>query len=243
MLQNESFLNIFQSKLVTHDLIEVFLCLEKFAKVLGLCCVLLGHHTTTHSHHLHLFNGLGIGQEESQQLVETEDENESPRHGGDIGGVQSRHHQSLLQHLLELVAKGEWHLGCDEALENVTNRCEHKHVDDTLNIGLQHIVHHVRISHHIHWVGGLYLFVQVTLLLSAVVSLAILDGILRQILRSLANPLRSLQCSSLLCVLLGSFLQYFGNFDLVFLELSLWIGVALELSLKEGAIGELGLVK
>ena len=77
------------------------------------------------------------------------------------------------------MAKRERHLRCDEALENVTNRREHKHVNNTLNVRLQHIIHHVGVSHHIHGVGRLYLLVEVTLLVSAVVSLAILDSILR----------------------------------------------------------------
>ena len=41
---------------------------------------------------------------------------------------------ALLRHLLELLAKGEWHFGNDEALENGTDGLENHYIQHALNI-------------------------------------------------------------------------------------------------------------
>lgn len=71
--------------------------------------------------------------------------------------------ESLLKHLLELVAEGERNLRGDEALKYAANYAEHHHLHDALNVLPQHVVHHVRIAHRSHRVNCFDLLVQITI--------------------------------------------------------------------------------
>ena len=59
----------------------------------------------------------------------------------------------------------EWegNLGCDETLEDVSDCLKHNHVDDSVNLLLKHIVHHVWVCHHVHGIGCSYFFVEISI--------------------------------------------------------------------------------
>jgi hypothetical protein len=76
-----------------------------------------------------------------------------PTHRRNVGGIKSSDHQALLQHLLEFETKRERHLSSNKSLKNAANTLESHHINDRLKILLQHLVHHVRVTHHIHATG------------------------------------------------------------------------------------------
>ena len=82
-------------------------------------------------------------EKQTHDALQSIDEQEGPGHGGDVSWVESLHNQTLLQHRFELVAEGEGHLSRDKALENATDSLEHEHVNDTVQVLLDHVVHHV----------------------------------------------------------------------------------------------------
>lgn len=76
---------------------------------------------------------------------------------------------ALLRHLLELLAKGEWHFGNDEALENGTDGLENHYIQHALNILLNHVTDHVWIRHHLCHLIKLNLLFKVARVFLAVV--------------------------------------------------------------------------
>ena len=83
-----------------------------------------------------------------------------------------------MQHRLEFVAEGEGHLRRDKTLENATNSLEHEHVDDTVQVLLDHVVHHVRVLHHVHRVGCGDLPIQIAIAFFTEELFSGLDGVL-----------------------------------------------------------------
>ena len=156
MLEQERLLDIVKFELVADDVIEFTLALEEGIVVLLLHLVLL-HHTSAAGHQLHLFNAFRVGKHQAKNAVETVDEKEGPAHGRNVSRVKCVDHQALLEHLLEFVTKREGYLRSDETLEHATDASEHDDMDDTLNVLLEHIVHHVGVLHHVHGTGRLNL--------------------------------------------------------------------------------------
>ena len=153
------------------------------------------------------------------------------------------HLQALLQHLLEFVAKRERYLCCDETLEYATDASEHDDVDDTLNVLLQHLVHHVRVVHHVHRVGRLDLSVQIAGVFGTEERLAILNGALWQPVSLLADNLATGKGLALTLLSLCAFLDYFENIDLAFGHLSFPVGVSFKNSTEQRLVGQLCLVQ
>ena len=161
MLEDECLLNVIKFEFVADNLVVFALPLEQSIVVLLLHLVLLLHHACSTCHQLHLFNGLGVLEEECHDSIEAVDEEKGPTHGRHVCWVKSLYHETLLQHLLEFVPKREGNLGSDEALENATNGREHKHMEHALHVLLQHRVHHVGVLHHVHWVGTSHRAIEV----------------------------------------------------------------------------------
>jgi len=77
------------------------------------------------------------------------------------------------------MSQGKRYLSSDKALENVSNHAKHHHLDDSLNILAKHLIHHVRVGHHVHRVGGFNFFVEIAVVIIAVESLTSFDGLFR----------------------------------------------------------------
>lgn len=74
-----------------------------------------------------------------------------PAHRAHIGWVKRCHEKTLLQHLLKLDSERERNLCCDETLEDRTDYIECHHVNHRLKVLFQHIIHHIGISHQVHF--------------------------------------------------------------------------------------------
>jgi len=158
----ESFLCIVESELVIEKIVEVFLVFEKSLVVLLLPSSLL-HHACSTCEHLHLFNSLLILEQQADHSIKSVHKQEGPTHRGHVVRVEGNDIKTLLKHLFELVSEGERNLSCNETLEDVSDTSEHEHVNDTLNVLLQHRVHHVWVGHHVHWVRGSNLLVEIAI--------------------------------------------------------------------------------
>ena len=73
------------------------------------------------------------------------------------------------------MAERERNLSSDETLEDASNKTEHHHLYDTLDILAKHLVHHIGVRHHVHGVGSFYLAVEVAIGLVAEEGFSCLD--------------------------------------------------------------------
>lgn len=110
-------------------------------------------------------------------------------------------------------------MGRDESTEDFSDHSEHRHVDDSLDVLLEHAAHHVGVLHKVHLVLRLDLLVEVALLLVAVESLSQSDGVLWEPRCMTSDFLRSLQRLPLSGANIGR-LQAFEDVNLAFWELS-----------------------
>jgi len=53
-----------------------------------------------------------------------------------------------LSHCLELLTKWEWHLSDNETTEDGANGLENGNIENTLNVLLDHVSHHIWVVHH-----------------------------------------------------------------------------------------------
>ena len=118
MLENEGLFNFIEGKFVVDNLIIVLLGLEKLWVVFRLHSVVCGHHSCPAGHEFHFLHSFWVLQNEPIYSTETVNEQERPTHRTDIGGVESTHLNTLLQHILKFVAEREGHLSGDKTLEN-----------------------------------------------------------------------------------------------------------------------------
>ena len=75
-----------------------------------------------------------------------------PAHRGDETWVKVEESDTLLSHGLELLTEWEWKLGNNETTEDGTDSREHEYVEHTLNIGFDHVSHHIWVLKHCHLV-------------------------------------------------------------------------------------------
>ena len=118
--------------------------------------------------------------------------------------------ETLLKHLFKLVTEREGNLCGDEPLEDAANYAEHHHLYDTLDVLAKHVVHHVRVGHHVQGVCRLDFPVQVAVRFVAVERFANFDGLFRQPLSILADPVAPYEGLTFFGVLWSFFLQLFN---------------------------------
>ena len=97
MTQNESLLDVVQFEFVAYNLVVFPLSLEQVIVILLLHLILLNHTGTT-SHQLHLLETLLVLKEQAHDALQSINQQESPRHGGDISWVEGLHDETLLEH-------------------------------------------------------------------------------------------------------------------------------------------------
>jgi len=78
----------------------------------------------------------------------------------------------LLGDCFELLTEREWDLSDDEAREETSHHCEEEHIEHALYILLHHVSHHVRVTHHGERIGACNFLIEISILFTAVVSLA-----------------------------------------------------------------------
>ena len=169
VLHQECVFNIVKREFIVHQIIKLRFIFKQ--QLVILLRGSLSHHRCTTCHHFHLLNRFIILKKECQYSIESIDQKERPKlivndfevqetkfwkiylptHWADIGGIKGCDIETLLQHLFKLKSKWEWNLSGDETLEDASNYCKGHHMNDTLNVLLKHVVHHVRIAHHVHW--------------------------------------------------------------------------------------------
>lgn len=140
--------------------------------------VLILHHHVSGLGHQSFFQGLGIGDHEPQDTLESVDEEERPAHCTDVTWIKVHKSYSLLGHRLELSPERERHFGDNETAENGTNSVENSDIKNALNVLLEHVAHHVWVRHHGSHLVELHLLLEVSCLGSAEIGFSLFESLL-----------------------------------------------------------------
>ena len=239
MAQDEGLFDVVQFEFVAYNLVVFPLSLEQVIVVLLLHLILLDH-TGAARHQFHLLKTLLVLEQKAHDALQSIYQQESPRHGGDISWVERLHSETLLEHGLEFVAERERHLCRDKTLENATNSLEHKHVDDTVQVLFDHVVHHVWVLHHVHWVRCSDLSIKIAITFLAEELLTGLDGVLGEPFGLGSDFLAAGECLRLACVSIGLLLEHLHDLHLLVWHAALLVRVLLEDGAEERGVRKLG---
>ena len=127
-------------------------------------------------------------------------------------------------------------------MENATNSLEHEHVDDTVQVLFDHVVHHVWVLHHVHRVRCGNLSIQIAITFLAEELLSGLDCILGEPFGLGSDFLAPGECLRLACIRIGPLLEHLHDLYLLVGHASLLVRVLLEDGAEKRGVGELGLL-